>query len=43
MQMMRKLYNQMVMEKNQIKAEPLVQIGGTKREKKSDKSMAVAE
>ncbi|MGB7070536.1 MAG: radical SAM protein [Pyrinomonadaceae bacterium] len=42
MQMMRKLYNQMVMEKNQIKAEPLVQIGGIKRDKK-DKSMAVAE
>ncbi len=34
MQMMRKLYNQMVMEKNQIKAEPLVQIGGIKREER---------
>ena len=44
MQMMRKLYQQMVMEKNQIKAEPLVQIGGIKREKKNeDKTMAVAE
>ena len=35
MQMMRKLYNQMVMEKNQITAEPMVQIGGLKREKKA--------
>ncbi|MBL8180303.1 MAG: radical SAM protein [Blastocatellia bacterium] len=43
MQMMRKLYNQMVMEKNQIKGENLVQIGGIKREKKADKEMAVAE
>ena len=43
MQMMRKLYNQMVLEKNQIKGESLVQIGGIKREKKADKSMAVAE
>jgi uncharacterized radical SAM superfamily Fe-S cluster-containing enzyme len=34
MQMMRKLYNQMVMEKAQIKAEPMVQNGGLKREKK---------
>ncbi len=42
MQMMRKLYNQMVLDKNQIKGENLVQIGGIKREKK-DKSMAVAE
>lgn len=41
---MRKLYNQMVMEKNQIKAEPMIQIGGLKREKKSiDRAMAVAE
>ncbi len=39
-QMMRKLYNQMVLEKNQIKGENLVQIGGLK---KKDKSMAVAE
>ncbi len=44
MQMMRKLYQQMVMEKNQITAEPLVQIGGIKREKKEQpKEMAVAE
>lgn len=43
MQMMRKLYNQMVLEKNQIKGESLIQIGGIKREKKADKSMAVAE
>ena len=42
MQMMRKLYQQMVMEKAQIKAEPLIQIGGIKREKK-EKEMAVAE
>ena len=42
MQMMRKLYNQMVLEKAQIKAEPMIQIGGLKREKK-DKEMAVAE
>ena len=41
MQMMRKLYNQMVMEKNQIKGENLVQIGGIKKSK--DKEMAVAE
>lgn len=34
MQMMRKLYQQMVMDKNQIKGEKLVQIGGIKREKK---------
>ena len=40
MQMMRRLYNQMVLEKAQIKAEPLVQIGGIK---KKDKSLAVAE
>jgi hypothetical protein len=39
---MRKLYQEMVMEKNGIKGEALVQIGGIKREKK-DKSMAVAE
>jgi hypothetical protein len=37
MQMMRKLYQEMVMEKNNIKGESLVQIGGLKREKK-DKS-----
>jgi 7,8-dihydro-6-hydroxymethylpterin dimethyltransferase len=39
MQMMRKLYQQMVLEKNQIKGEKLVQIGGTKREKK-DKAVS---
>ena len=43
MQMMRKLYQQMVMDKNQITSEPLVQIGGIKREKKADKEMAIAE
>ena len=44
MQMMRKLYNEMVMEKAGIKGESLVQIGGIKREKKTkDKEMAVAE
>ena len=42
MQMMRKLYQQMVMDKNQITSEPLVQIGGIKREKK-EKEMAMAE
>ena len=36
MQMMRKIYNQMVMDKAQIKAELMVQIGGLKREKKAD-------
>ena len=40
MQMMRKLYQQMVMEKNQIKGENVVQIGGLK---KKDKELAVAE
>ena len=35
MQMMRKLYQEMVMEKNNIKGENLVQIGGMKREKKT--------
>jgi len=34
MQMMKKLYNQMLMEKNGIKGENLVQIGGIKRNKK---------
>jgi hypothetical protein len=34
MQMMRRLYNQMVLEKAQNKAEPLIQTGGIKREKK---------
>ena len=33
----------MVMDKNQITAEPMVQIGGLKREKKADKEMAIAE
>ena len=41
--MMRKLYQQMVMEKNQITAEPMVQIGGLNREKKEEKEMAMAE
>ena len=40
MQMMRKLYQQMVMEKAQIKAEPMVQIAGLK---KKDKELAMAE
>jgi hypothetical protein len=41
---MRKLYQHMVMEKNQIKGEGLVPIGGLKREKKTDdKEMAMAE
>jgi uncharacterized radical SAM superfamily Fe-S cluster-containing enzyme len=40
MQMMRKLYNQMVLEKNQIKGDNLVQIGGIK---KKEKELAVAE
>ncbi|MEP7212855.1 MAG: radical SAM protein [Acidobacteriota bacterium] len=43
MQMMRKLYNQMVLDKAQIKAEPMVQIGGLKREKKVEKDMSIAE
>ena len=38
--MMRKLYNQMVLEKAQIKAEPLSQIGGRNKE---EKEMAMAE
>ncbi len=40
MQMMRKLYNQRPAEKAQIKAEPMIHIGGLK---KKDKEMAVAE
>ncbi len=40
MQMMRKLYQQMVMEKNEIKGESLVQIGGLKRTKKDDAKSA---
>ena len=43
MQTTRKLYNQMVMEKAQIKAEPVIQIGGLKREKKVEKDMSIAE
>lgn len=43
MQMMRKLYNEMVMEKAGIKGEAFVQIGGIKREKKADKDLAIAE
>src|SRR5881409_1224440 len=39
MQMMRKLYNQMVLDKNQIKADAPVQIGGLK---KKEKELAVA-
>ena len=42
MQMMRKLYQQMVMDKNQIKGENLVQIGGIKREKKDKTEQATA-
>ncbi|HEY2846920.1 MAG TPA: radical SAM protein, partial [Pyrinomonadaceae bacterium] len=42
MQMMRKLYNQMVLEKNQIKGDNLIQIGGIKK-KSEDKEMAMAE
>jgi uncharacterized radical SAM superfamily Fe-S cluster-containing enzyme len=38
MQMMKKLYQQMVLEKNSIKGEKLVQIGGIKREKKEKDS-----
>ncbi len=38
MQMMKKLYQQMVLEKNSIKGENLVQIGGIKREKKQKDS-----
>src|SRR5207253_2634547 len=42
MQMMRKLYNEMLLEKSGIKPESLVQIGGIKREKK-EKELAMAE
>jgi hypothetical protein len=42
MQMMRKLYQQMVMDKNQIKGESLIQIGGIKK-KNAEKELAVAE
>jgi 7,8-dihydro-6-hydroxymethylpterin dimethyltransferase len=40
MQMMRKLYQQMVLEKQNIKGEKLVQIGGIKREKKENTAKA---
>ena len=40
MQMMRKLYNEMLLEKSGIKGESLVQIGGIK---KKDKELAIAE
>src|SRR5258706_11925663 len=40
MQMMRKLYNEMLLEKPGIKGESLVQIGGIK---KKDKELAIAE
>lgn len=40
MQMMRKLYQQMVLDKQNIKGENLVQIGGIKREKKADAKTA---
>ena len=43
MQMMRKLYNQMVMEKNQIKGENLDPDRRHQTEKKEDKEMAMAE
>jgi hypothetical protein len=36
MQMMKKLYQEMLLEKNGIKGENLVQIGGIKRKKKDD-------
>jgi hypothetical protein len=39
--MMRKLYQQMVMEKAQIKSEPMIQIGGIKKNKEEE--LAVAE
>jgi 7,8-dihydro-6-hydroxymethylpterin dimethyltransferase len=42
MQMMRKLYQQMVLEKNNIKGDNLVQIGGIKREKKNETETASA-
>ncbi len=38
MQMMKKLYQEMLLEKNGIKGESLVQIGGIKREKKQTAS-----
>jgi 7,8-dihydro-6-hydroxymethylpterin dimethyltransferase len=42
MQMMKKLYNQMVLEKQNIKGEKLTQIGGLKREKKNGNGNADA-
>ncbi|MGI9035436.1 MAG: radical SAM protein, partial [Pyrinomonadaceae bacterium] len=42
MQMMRKLYQQMVMEKQNIKGEKLIQIGGIQREKKEKSETASA-
>jgi hypothetical protein len=42
MQMMKKLYNQMVLEKQNIKGEKLTQIGGLKREKKTDDNAKTA-
>ena len=44
MQVMLKLYDQMVMEKAPIKAEPTIQIGGLRSLKKNeDKDLAMAE
>ena len=40
---MRKLYNEMVMEKAGIKGESLIQIGGIKKKSSEDKEMAIAE
>jgi hypothetical protein len=42
MQMMRKLYQQMVLDKNQIKGDSLIQIGGIKKAVK-EKELAMAE
>jgi hypothetical protein len=42
MQMMKKLYQEMLLEKNGIKGENLVQIGGIKRKKKDDTKTASA-
>ena len=42
MQMMRKLYNEMLLEKSGIKGESLVQIGGIKK-KNEEKELAMAE
>ena len=43
MQMMRKLYQEMVMEKGGIKGEKLIQIGGIKKAKTEEKKLAMAE